>query len=188
MWQTLFAEQYGEWLKSTAEPKDNSQTPLIPFCKDDQSTAYKSTDSSLKFDEFGYAYPELQRWKYDSDEAYLQSIREAISSLYATTAPTVLLLKSNKQARQAVVKSVSPEDLITSFVPPVLVEEAAAEPAVALTASDGAQEDISWEHDDYVVNVVYERSVRSCCRLPSPNSKLQICIWWQILCCRDLPG
>ncbi|KAF8316753.1 Di-copper centre-containing protein [Clavulina sp. PMI_390] len=86
-------EQRGNW--SLPKGATNTpQTPLAPFRGVDGK--YYDSDSTRHWSEAGYAYPELQPWKFldatgqVDKERYHSSIRERLSNLYATNRKIVL--------------------------------------------------------------------------------------------------
>jgi len=165
--------QYRKWLNSTDKPENDSPTTKLgPFCLDGNNTLHDSKTVSFKHDNFGYTYPELQRWKFPNDDAYLRSIRVAIDALYPTTDKASLLLKDNTKPRAALMKSVTADNLRASFFPPEVVKEApqqvregAKVPESEVpesevppdTPAEATSTHLSWESNDYVVNVVYKR-------------------------------
>lgn len=127
---------------------------------------------SYKHKEFGYTYPELQKWLFTKagqfdEKAYFASIHEHIERQYSTTPKTALLLKANKSVAKAQMHAMTPANLQVENFPPPLLE------MVPKDVSDGAQAPLgavpddgfgnpthaSWQSDDYVVNVVYERYI-----------------------------
>jgi hypothetical protein len=126
---------------------------------------------SFKHNEFGYTYPELQKWLFTKDghfdqQAYFDSIHEHIERLYSTTPKTALLLKANKKVAKAQMSAMTPANLQVENFPPALLELApkpatdGAQARLGAAAPDeefGDPAHTSWENNDYVVNVVYER-------------------------------
>ena len=58
----------------------DADTPLMPFRK--RSGGFWTTRDSWDHTRFGYTYPELQRWRYTSNEEYSRAAISAISKLY----------------------------------------------------------------------------------------------------------
>jgi tyrosinase len=77
------------WLEDRNNPENPKEpkwvltpgSPLAPFHKDAEGTTYDSNDVRHIVD-LGYTYPELQRWKFDSDVAYRTSITKEVNRLY----------------------------------------------------------------------------------------------------------
>lgn len=172
IWQDLFPTQTHKWLDSGAgSDNDNGpETHLYPFSSDTKGTAFTSVTCSYKQKEFGYTYPELQKWLFTKDghfnqQAYVDSIHEHIERQYSTTPKTALLLKANKTVAKAQMRAMTPANLQVENFPPPLLE------MVPKPASGGAQAPLgavpdddfgnpthaSWKSNDYVANVVYER-------------------------------
>jgi tyrosinase len=81
IWQGLHPN--GWW--NAADVGDVKQflptAPLEPFHSNTERTTYDSDTVRHHFS-LGYTYPELQKWKYDSEEAYKNSIVKAVHDLY----------------------------------------------------------------------------------------------------------
>ena len=96
---------------------------------------------------------------------YLNSIHKDIERLYSTTPKAALLLKSNKKAAQEQMAAMTAEKLLVKNFPPALLDmvpkPVSDRAQIPLgTVSDDAFGDpapASWQCNDYVVNVVYER-------------------------------
>jgi len=81
IWQGLYPSKW--W---TSADVNNVQSllptaPLEPFHSNTERVIYNS-DAVRNHIPLGYTYPELQRWNYNSDEAYIISIRTAVHNLY----------------------------------------------------------------------------------------------------------
>ena len=102
-----------------------------------------------------------------NEKAYFESIHKDIERLYSTTPKATLLLKSNKKAAQAQMAAMTPENLqIENFPPPLLDMVPKAVPDRVQVPLRSISDDLfgdpapaSWQSNDYVVNVVYERFV-----------------------------
>lgn len=169
IWQDLFPLQTHKWLDTKLKEPDGPRKDLSPFY-DDQGKVFTSETCSFKHQKFGYTYPELKKWLFIKNgqldqEAYVDSIHKDIERLYSTTPKVALLLKSNQKAAHAQMAAMTAENLqVENFPPPLLdmvpkpVSDSAQAPLG--TVSDdafGAPAPASWQSNDYVVNVVYER-------------------------------
>ncbi|KAL9050230.1 MAG: hypothetical protein Q9162_006765 [Coniocarpon cinnabarinum] len=160
----------------TVEPWTNGEvtvdkdTPLIPFSKDENRQPYTS-DSCWAFKKLGYSFPELQDWdpKFNPGghfdrTRYEQSIRQTIELLYSTTGKTVLQLPENAKLATVHLSQLNAQNLTVEQFPPALAEKAEQvmsplgraavvqnRPLVVNHSSD------SWESNDYIVNVLYDR-------------------------------
>jgi tyrosinase len=170
IWQDLFSPQTYKWLDTGAEGENGPEAKLSPFSTDDKGNLFTSVTCSFKHQEFGYTYPELKKWLFTKDgqfdqEAYFNSIHKDIERLYSTTPKAALLLKSNRKAAQQQMSAMTAENLLVENFPPALLDmvpkpvlDSAQAPLG--TVSDDAFGDpvpASWQSNDYVVNVVYER-------------------------------
>jgi hypothetical protein len=154
----------------TQELEGNMVQKHISAFSDDQGNLFTSVTCNFKHQEFGYTYPELKKWLFTKDgqfnqEAYINSIHQDIERLYSTTPKAALLLKSNKKAAQEQMAAMTAENLLVENFPPALLD------TVPKPVSDRAQAPLgtvsddtfgdpapaSWQCNDYVVNVVYER-------------------------------
>jgi hypothetical protein len=183
IWQDLFPTQTQKWLGTGAGTdgpgKDQVHGPathLFPFSKDTEGNIYTSVTCSFKHKEFGYTYPELQKWLFTkgghfNQQAYVDAIHAHIERLYSTTPKSALLLKANKSVAKAQMSAMTPANLQVENFPPALLE------MVPKPVLDGAQAPIqapregvsndefgnpnhtTWQNKDYVVNVVYERYI-----------------------------
>lgn len=120
-------------------PQDQIDTPntsLAPFHINTDGTYYDS-NHCRGWLQCGYSYPELQPWlsKYNSkgrfdNHLYISDLKSTINSLYGSTRN--VMLKSPSFATQ-------------SLVPETMVEQVPRLEAALV------------EHDDYIINVLYER-------------------------------
>lgn len=67
----------------------NADWGLKPFWKD--NTGYWTSQDVRNTDIFGYAYPETQYWKFDSDEQWRNDVRGTIEMLYPNSARNTLI-------------------------------------------------------------------------------------------------
>lgn len=104
-------------------------TSLTPFWKN-QNAFYTSADV-VSTELFGYAYPETQRWKFDTDENYEASVRSAFATLYGASNLGFILRDSQKgristsaqinvPARTTAVASRGPPTMISSILASVV--------------------------------------------------------------------
>ena len=158
MWQDLYDEEYTKWLKGSAQAKDK----LIPFHTNNTGTEYDSSLCSYQQNQLGYTYPELQKWldKYKTNGVfdklqYQKQLRNTIELTYSTTGKAALQLPEQEQIAVSHMSAMTVQNLAVEHFPPKLVEIAeranpeAPKPAVPPPAS--------WEENDYVVDVVYDR-------------------------------
>ncbi|EAU85812.2 tyrosinase [Coprinopsis cinerea okayama7 len=96
IWQTLHEDKWFE--EEPVHDKDGKiiryvhpTDPLQPFRRDEEGHIYDSNASRNHLD-FGYTYPELQRWKYDNDQDYKASIIAAVDRLYQPDPETFVAL------------------------------------------------------------------------------------------------
>jgi tyrosinase len=107
----------------------DASTPLLPFRK--TPGEFWTFNDCRNTTVLGYAYPETQRWKYDSDESYQAEVTSTISSLYGgrsrkqlltqrVTAGSQMLLSHNNTftdwtIESSVAASKFPSTFIVSF-------------------------------------------------------------------------
>jgi tyrosinase len=60
----------------------NQDTPLSPFWDKSGTKFWTSAQVKDSAATFGYAYPETQKWKFTSTQAYQASLRQAVTALY----------------------------------------------------------------------------------------------------------
>ena len=178
IWQDLFSPQVQKWLKSGSDggaDQDGPEASLTPFAGDTKGNIFTSVTCSYKHNEFGYTYPELQKWQFTkggvfNQKAYFDSIHATIERLYSTTPKTALLLKPNQRAAKAQMAAMTPANLqVENFPPPLLKMVQKPETNGATNGAHqaplgnppedefGTPAHASWESNDYVANVVYER-------------------------------
>lgn len=168
IWQDLYEKETKVWLDAKGK-EHGSLTELTPFVTTEEKT-FTSVDCSFKHQEYGYTYPELQKWKFTKDgvldrKAYTTSILAEIERFYSTTPKAALLLKSNANVAEKQMAAMTPENLqIENFPKPLLdlVSKSVADDAgvpIENVSEDsyGHPEALSWQSNDYVINVVYER-------------------------------
>lgn len=156
IWQALYKDEWfddapglltdakGNW--STAPNTLCTPTTLLaPFHCDSEGDYYTS-DAVRYWTTLGYTYPELQRWKYDDDTKYIKSINKALKNLYSTT---------------AVATAAATEKLTTAASALKRSELASTKDALLKFISDGERGPRYRLHDDYVINIRYERFVRT---------------------------
>lgn len=160
MWQDLYDEKYLKWLTASKEAK----AALSPFHIDKNGTYYDSFSCSYQQKTLGYTYPELQRWldKYKTNGAfdkqkYQTQLRKDIELKYSTTGKSLLQLPEQEQIATAHMSAMTAENLAIENFPQRLVE--IAEQANSEAPKPSAPPAASWEENDYVVNVVYDRYV-----------------------------
>lgn len=173
IWQDLFSPQTRKWLNTGSDGGDNKDGPaaaLNPFSADTKGNIFTSVACSYKHNEFGYTYPELQKWLFTkggifNQQAYFDSIHAQIERLYSTTPKTALLLKGNQKVAKAQMAAMTPANLQVENFPPALLEMAhkpvtnGAQAPIGKIPDDefGNPAHASWKSNDYVANVVYER-------------------------------
>ena len=158
MWQDLYDDKYLKWMN---ESKD-SRTPLAPFHKDTKGTSYTSISCSYQQKDLGYTYPELQKWldRYKTNgifdkQKYQKQLRTTIELKYSTTGKSALLLPENDRIATAHVSAMTTQNLAVENFPPALVQR--AEQTKAVSQKPLAPPTASWEENDCIVNVVYDR-------------------------------
>ena len=148
--------------------------PLAPFHKDEVGNCFNSNHVRTTFP-LGYTYPEIQPWDTQNKEngklnskKWITNIRAALTALYDLNTPTFLSKQVSSQITSArVPQQAAPEIALV-----------AAEEATALEASEEAAPEVSEEiapeaqaalsdppppeanevtHDDYIVNVLYDK-------------------------------
>ncbi|KAH6908112.1 tyrosinase [Coprinopsis sp. MPI-PUGE-AT-0042] len=99
LWQELNREEW--WQRADIKNRHGDvighETPedwLKPFHRDEQGTKFTS-NNCRDFFQFGYTYPELQPWNWDSEDSYKASIRKTIYDNYAPPPITQLLLSNS---------------------------------------------------------------------------------------------
>lgn len=183
----MFTDTYKEWLRigddlvenpkdpkgpKIPNPKGTPNTKLAPFASNEENELYLPESTSYKHTQFGYTYPELQPWEFETREQYLQAIRERIDRLYTTTSTMALLLPENRDAAEQQMKMMTVANFELENIPAPLLELAPVEVIKRSTknvlrgiddynnATFGvADEDLSWNSEDYVANILYERYV-----------------------------
>ena len=167
MWQDLYDTKYAQWLKSPpANEGDNPKSWLAPFHTNSSGDEYDSIECSYQQKTLGYTYPELQKWLpvYKTDgqfdpEKFKRMLRANIELRYSTTGKSTLQLSKNHDIATAHMAAMTKENLEVENFPPPVAEKA----SVRTRHRDGDQAGlgtpprVSWEDDDYVVNVVYDR-------------------------------
>ena len=140
----------------------DSGVPLAPFHSDANGTSYTSVTCSFQQEDLGYTYPELQRWqdRYQTNgvfdkQKYQKQIRTTIELKYSTTGKATLQLPDNGGIATAHVSAMTTQNFMVENFPPALVQfaektKADAQKPLTLPAT-------SWEENDYIVNVVYDR-------------------------------
>ncbi|KAF2501891.1 Di-copper centre-containing protein [Lophium mytilinum] len=170
IWQDLFSPETHKWLDTGAGGRNGPEAKLSPFSTDEEGNLFTSVTCSFKHQEFGYTYPELKKWVFTKDgkfdqEAYSNSIHTEIERLYSTTPKAALLLQSNKKAARQQMAAMTAENLLVENFPPALIDMVPKPVSDSIQAplgdisSDafGDPAPASWQSNDYVVNVVYER-------------------------------
>lgn len=168
IWQDLYEKETKVWLDAKGTDH-GSLTELTPFYGAG-GKPLTSLDCSFTHQKYGYTYPELKRWLFTKDgvldrKAYTASILAEIERFYSTTPKAALLLKANAKVAAKQMAAMTPENLqIENFPKPLLdlvsksVADDAEVPIENFTEDAyGHPEALSWQSNDYVVNVVYER-------------------------------
>ncbi|KAL9034629.1 MAG: hypothetical protein Q9214_006960 [Letrouitia sp. 1 TL-2023] len=160
IWQDLYPEKYRTWLN---ESQDSTEF-LAPFHKDAKGNYYDSVACSYQQKTLGYTYPELQWWldKYKTKgvfdkQKYQSDIRKNVELKYSTTGKSALLL--NQEIAVTHMSAMTKQNLaVENFPPPLiqLAEQTMKEPQKPTAVPPPA----SWDENDYVVNVVYDRSIK----------------------------
>lgn len=153
----MYPEKYSKWLKESQD----SKTSLAPFHKDAKGDYYDSFACSYQQKDLGYTYPELQWWldKYKTGgvfdkQKYQSDLRRNVELKYSTTGKSTLLL--NPGIASAHMSAMTEQNLAVENFPPPLIQQAERtmkEPQKPIAIPPAA----SWEENDYVVNVVYDR-------------------------------
>lgn len=158
MWQELYDDEYKRWL----EKSKLSEKWLAPFHLDSENTPHTPRTCSLPQENLGYTYPELQSWldKYRTNgsfdrQKYKTDIRTAIELKYSTTGKSALQLPKNERIATTHMSAMKTENLAIEHFPPALLQKAEqtalTKPPVLITPL------ASWQENDFVVNVVYDR-------------------------------
>ena len=74
------------------EQEIDADTPLLPFRK--RSGGFWTTKDSWDHTVLGYTYPELQKWRHDSEQEYRASVIASISRLYGGSSRSQLTSKN----------------------------------------------------------------------------------------------
>jgi hypothetical protein len=118
----------------------NTQTPLAPFHNSSLNNPAPNqftftSDNVRQPMDYMYTYPELQPWKWPNDEEYFASIRAALGTLYGSFADRAV--KVQPPAQLAAIAPAAQQQAIQSQPP--------------------AQVGSRVTHDDYIVNVLYDK-------------------------------
>lgn len=146
---------------------ETPKTALAPFHVDENAN-YHTSDSVKHTFDLGYTYPELQPWDprnqvngQFSSEKYKANINQQLTQLYDTVTNWALRT-SSKTVKHGVVKSVA--GLAQKILPERILSQAAAPSGHAAATNGDATEDPHKSsndekavHDDYVVNVLYDK-------------------------------
>ena len=163
MWQDLYPEKYMEWINNTKGLQDGSTQPLAPFHINEIGKSYDSVSYSFQQKDLGYTYPELQQWldTYKTDgvfdkEKYQRLLRKTIELKYSTTGKSALQLPKHNRVATAHMSAMTLGNLAVENFPSALAEE------VLKNGADRQQPlasppEASWEENDYIVDVVYDR-------------------------------
>lgn len=114
-----------------AGQEENVETSLTPFWKDSDNF-YKSSDvkSTLVF---GLAYPETQRWKFQTEAEYQTSVRTAFANLYGGSNLGFILRDSQKgRLSTGAQLNIPRTSLLSSKVPSAMVSTMASSVASAV--------------------------------------------------------
>jgi hypothetical protein len=141
--QVLFNDD-GTW-SIPASSHVNTQTPLAPFhngsLDNPAPNQYTFTSDNVRQPmDYKYTYPELQPWKWPNDEAYFASIRTALGTLYGSFADRAV--------------KVQPRAQLAAIAPTAIAPTAQQQ---AIQSQPPAQVGSRVTHDDYIVNVLYDK-------------------------------
>ena len=108
IWQDLNPESfmtrrrapYSTFSAEGGEFEDRT-TPLAPFW-DKSGTEFWTSDEIKNSALFGYAYPETQKWRYQSTEAYREALRQSVTALYGTNVFTEFVANVAERAPQGI--------------------------------------------------------------------------------------
>ena len=160
IWQDLYDAKYLKWMNESGD----SKIALAPFHKDVKGTSYTSITCSFQQKDLGYTYPELQKWldKYKKNgvfdkQQYQKQLRTTIELKYSTTGKSALLLPENDRIATAHVSALSTQNLAVENFHPTLLQKAVQ--TRGNTQKPLAPPTASWEENDYIVNVVYDRCI-----------------------------
>jgi hypothetical protein len=183
IWQTLFDDQWFDDPKvplrdggTFSIPRRNLDTPstqLAPFHKDAQGNYFDSNDVR-NWLSFGYSYTELQPWlpQYNpggqfNQTLYINDINQQINNLYGQTR-SVFLRRSVAQPSDggavaaADVAQVPPAaaaqaPIVLAAQAPLVAAAQASAVAIPTQMVGAAVETPGVKHDDYIINVRYEK-------------------------------
>lgn len=166
LWIGLHPKEARDWVENDSD----AVTPLIPFRKD-QGENYHTAQSVWRAEDFGYTYPETQRWraKYQTDGKFDENklatdLAQLMNKKYNSAAA------AQRKAFLTTIRDAPTDKTITSTVAAALDQAPKISALIkgigSLGTSISAIPDGKIEEDilpdiiearDYVANVIYEK-------------------------------
>ena len=129
---------------------------------DSTGTPWNSIKCSFQQKDLGYTYPELKKWLdiYKANgvfdkEKFKKLLRADIEKKYSSTGKSALQLPENDRIATTHMAAMTKQNLAIENFPPALVEKATQ--ASGTVPQSANPPSASWEQNDYIVNVVYNR-------------------------------